>query len=668
MLTRRCARRRCHPAVLRLVPDDPDALAAKVFLLIDTAHTKDALDLLLSSADYRSRFPFEYAYCLYKEGRIEDALRELENVPAQRALDRKRLEGQLYYRLERYDACIETYREIFKAPYHEDGVEAKANFVAAHVAAGKSEEIGAALADVGCVSSPDESLEVSFNVACGLVASGRLQEARERLMTTRRIGEETLFDEGLEEEEVAEELSGVDAQVAYIDAVGGAREDALEGSRRVFALDGPDEPANAVAAANNVLLQMECSSRNRKGAQESLKRLEPFLERSNGLLKVTAGLENRLGRSTCVAVLAAYACGSLVANKTEHAREALRSLEKMYPGEMACILLQASISAREGKTKEAMAMLENNADRFVGSPVEISAVSLRTQLEAHAKNYLVAADILGNCHTLVPTNERMIAFSRSPAVVATRCALYELGGRLDLAEKTALAAIDDTEVGAASLGTEKAWALKKMAELKLGSGQLAASIDYFIQLTRADRGAWDDVQVLNTLPRSIACLDPSRHADIAVVAEGAHARDETLFAGADVDVDALEAQIGSDLGRSKRTQAVGGQDGSEGDALGGEIIKKDKKRRKKHKTIYPKGFDPEHPERTPAPDPERWLPKWQRTENKKLRKKKAKAGLVSGSQGAGKVDTSLDYSNKETKAPTTSGKQGKKKGGKKGRR
>ena len=76
-------------AVLRIAPDDPDALAAKLFLLVDTARTKDALDLLATSAGHRSRFPFEYAYCLYKEGRIEDALRQLDNVPAQRALDRK---------------------------------------------------------------------------------------------------------------------------------------------------------------------------------------------------------------------------------------------------------------------------------------------------------------------------------------------------------------------------------------------------------------------------------------------------------------------------------------------------------------------------------------------------------------------------------------------------
>lgn len=662
-----------NTAVLRMDPDDPDALGAKLFLLIDTARTKDALDLVTSSAGHRSRFPFEYAYCLYKEGRIDDALQQLDNVPAQRALDRKRLEGQLYYRLERYDACIATYKELFAAPYHEDSVEAKANLVAAYVAAGKSEEIPAVLADIGCVSSQDESLEVSFNVACGMIASGRMQDARECLLKTRRIGEETLFDEGLEDDEVAEELAGVDAQIAYVDAVGADLEAATEGNRRVLDLDGPDDLANVVAAANGVLLQAGRDARDRKGAQESLRRLDPFLERSNGLLKVVSGLESRLGRATCVGVLTAYACGSLVANRTEHAREALRSLEKLYPGEKMSILLQASIAAREGKGKEAVALLVNNANRLAASPMQAVAVSLRAQLEGRSKEYLAAANSLGDCQTPVPVNEVEVPFSSAPAVVATRNALYKLGGRLDLAEKAALEAINHMEARTAGPTKDGAWALKQLAEVKLASGDLKASIENLVQLTRADGGAWEDAEVLKSLPRCIACLDPSRHSDLADMTGSSG---ETPFSGAGVDVDTLEAQIGSALTRDGYSFLSNQPEAAiQGDTQG-ENPRKEKRRKKKRKIIYPKGFDPEHPERSPLPDPERWLPKWQRTENKKLRKKRAKAGLVPGSQGGGKVDTSLDFSTKEakedtkveTKAPAPGKHKGKKKGGKKGKR
>ena len=126
-----------------------DAVACMLFVLVDGARTKEALEVLLGDAEYQARFPFEYAYCLYKEGRVQEALEQLGAVPEHRALDRKRLEGQLSYRLEDYDGCIRTYTEIFKAPFGETSVEAKANLVAAYVGAQRSGEIASALAEAG---------------------------------------------------------------------------------------------------------------------------------------------------------------------------------------------------------------------------------------------------------------------------------------------------------------------------------------------------------------------------------------------------------------------------------------------------------------------------------------------------------------------------------------
>ena len=42
------------------------------------------------------------------------------------------------------------------------------------------------------------------------------------------------------------------------------------------------------------------------------------------------------------------------------------------------------------------------------------------------------------------------------------------------------------------------------------------------------------------------------------------------------------------------------------------------KRKRKRQIRLPKGFDPENPR--PPPDPERWLPKWQRSDFKRKRK------------------------------------------------
>lgn len=53
---------------------------------------------------------------------------------------------------------------------------------------------------------------------------------------------------------------------------------------------------------------------------------------------------------------------------------------------------------------------------------------------------------------------------------------------------------------------------------------------------------------------------------------------------------------------------------------GGAQVYMPKKRNLKIK--YPKGFDPAHP--GSMPDPERWLPKWQRSKYKKIAKKLGK--------------------------------------------
>jgi len=70
-----------------------------------------------------------------------------------------------------------------------------------------------------------------------------------------------------------------------------------------------------------------------------------------------------------------------------------------------------------------------------------------------------------------------------------------------------------------------------------------------------------------------------------------------------------------------------------------------KPKKRKRKVIYPKGFDPENPGL--PPNPERWLPKTQRSDYKKKKRGqhlRAQQSSVKGSQGSGKVDESLDKS------------------------
>ena len=72
---------------------------------------------------------------------------------------------------------------------------------------------------------------------------------------------------------------------------------------------------------------------------------------------------------------------------------------------------------------------------------------------------------------------------------------------------------------------------------------------------------------------------------------------------------------------------------------GGAEIFIPKKRNKKVR--YPKSYDPHNPGL--MPDPERWLPKWQRSRFKKMAKKK---GIyIKGAQGDAQIDTDVTSGN-----------------------
>lgn len=80
-----------------------------------------------------------------------------------------------------------------------------------------------------------------------------------------------------------------------------------------------------------------------------------------------------------------------------------------------------------------------------------------------------------------------------------------------------------------------------------------------------------------------------------------------------------------------------------------EEVKKGRSKKRKRKPRYPKGFDPANP--GPPPDPERWLPKRERSSYRP--KRKDKRAQIRGSQGAVSRDKH-DAAVANTAGPSTS--------------
>ena len=107
------------------------------------------------------------------------------------------------------------------------------NLAASYVASGRAAELPDALNRFGV--SPTASFELIFNVACGLIELGDVSAAADRLLLAERVGNETLVDEDLGEDEIADELLPVRTQKARVAALRGDVATAAEGYRAALA-------------------------------------------------------------------------------------------------------------------------------------------------------------------------------------------------------------------------------------------------------------------------------------------------------------------------------------------------------------------------------------------------------------------------------------------------
>ena len=622
--------------------------------MIDLGNAAEALQLIDATPGLTSSLAFERAYCTYRLGRLEDSLAALSGVGPDRSAARLQLEAQVQYRLGNYKECIEVYSRLFKEhPDNEGSAEVQTNVVAAYAVGGKAAEIPSLLTALKI--TPQTSFEIGFNAACGLLEEGSLEAAEQALYLAKRVGEEQLYEEEMEEDEVEAELAPIAGQLAYLSARQGKLEEATKSLRDI--IDSADQTVGAVAAIDLVSLLLRQRPGDRKAAAEGIKILEPFVERSGGYLRVKSGLEGRLGIGHSEALLSSYASAAIGAGKLDIAKEALRSIDKAHKGSASAALLQAALLARDGKVKEAVSVLDELATTLAGSPAALTALLARVQLAVAGGDIERAAGLLAE----LPKDEL-----KRPAVVATRAALLEHSGDLDGAAAVIREAIQSTTTSTGKSDNSAVatrWARRRVAALDIKRGDLEGAAMELQRLAANDAAALEDPELLSMLPRLVASCNP----DAAVELSQKLPKAPLLPAG---EVDALEAAGAAQRRGPADAETVtaivpgGGTKRKAGDADG----EKKKKKRKKRIRL-PKGFDPENP--GPMPDPERWMPKWQRSEAKKARKKRKDKDMVKGSQGAGKVDASLDRTGPATatsEAPAAATKSGSSKKKGKGRR
>lgn len=272
----------------------------------------------------------------------------------------------------------------------------------------------------------------------------------------------------------------------------------------------------------------------------------------------------------------------------------------MFPDNVMPVLLQAAVLVRENKAGKAEEMLGQFAERF---PEKSKIILLaRAQVAAAAGHPQIAADSLAK----VPAIQHM------PATVATLVALKERAGDINGAAAVLDSAIKWWKT-AMTEDDQLSVIMREAASFKLRHGKEEEAAHLYEELVKSH----GNIEALVGLITTVA------HANVEK-AEAYEKQLKPLPGLKGVDVDALEKTSGAKPvdGASRAGLAEAQEDGK---------TKEKPKKKRKRKPRYPKGFDPANP--GPPPDPERWLPKRERSSYRPKRKDK-RAAQVRGSQGA----------------------------------
>ncbi|KAL8191830.1 hypothetical protein R6Q57_028561 [Mikania cordata] len=274
----------------------------------------------------------------------------------------------------------------------------------------------------------------------------------------------------------------------------------------------------------------------------------------------------------------------------------------MFPHSVTPVLLQATVFVRENKAGKAEEMLGKYADKF---PEKSKIVFLaRAHIAATAGHPQIASESL----LKIPDIQHM------PATVATLVSLKERSGDTDGANALFDSAINYWS-NAMTEDNNLSIIMQEAAAFKLKHGQKEDALKLFEKLVKSQ----NNIEALVGLIQTAAYTDVEK-------AETYEKKLKPLPGLTSIDVNTLEKTSGAKHGENGPHLLNNNIEPNE------TKTSKDKaKKKRKRKPRYPKGFDPANP--GPPPDPERWLPKRERSSYRPKRKDK-RAAQIRGSQGA----------------------------------
>ncbi|KAJ3334467.1 hypothetical protein HDU93_007883, partial [Gonapodya sp. JEL0774] len=585
--------------ILRLVPTDTAALHFKATALAKLEQFSESLTTYesLRSAENRSSEPqayaFERGYCLYRLNKLQEAkdvaVAGLEAMTKDETgyQELLQLNGQIHYRMESFALALSLYAEFIRTVSEDTPLY---EYILANFEAIKASALVAGLnvegeflpsSPLGAPPVPD-SHELAQNRATQLLALGREAEAVGELERALDLAQSTLEADSADRAEMDRELGPLRLLIGCARHATGDTEAAKEMYSTVAKLKSPtDLPLLATHNLGLVLLPTSPLD-----AQKRLKHSERALTTSSDQIKLTAWQRKALDVNAAI--------GAAWLGKD--GRKKCADVAAKWPDVIDVKLAGIASYVKEGKV--AIAQEE----------IEALCAANPSSLPAHlslAHVYILNSNLSAALSTLDALCSADPTFAKLPALVGLRSWLLKETGDVAGAKTLLESAVEGwRKSGTLSNPTPALTALANL-HLLLKSPSAAASL-----LETALRQTPGDPALLLQLVQTYLLFDPvkAQRAEAGIDVKGLEA------AAAKVDAEAVEGSVGTAKGRRK------------GD---GEQTKPKKKRKRVKR--WPKGFSAENPPTSP-PDPERWLPKSQRS-SFKVKGRKAK-NLFRGPQGA----------------------------------
>ena len=447
----------------------------------------------------------------------------------------------------------------------------------------------------------DQTFELCFNNACVELGNGNYEAAIKKLSKAGDICQKTMEENEATDEEIASELNMVQVQIAYAYQQLGDHKRALEIYNR-FLKQKPTDAALLAIVNNNIV-----SINQDQNIFDSRKKMKNA---------VTDLGETKLVKFQRRAILMNHLLLLLNTNQNKAVQEELNEFKRQFPGDsqIDLLLVSAALLFNEKQTASSVKLLEDAISR--GSHTLDDKLQLVFCL---AQLYLEQKDYRSSIRALKSLDELTYRLAVVSAIVALELVLKN--------NQNAIAFLKEA-IDWLKKNTSDKSALyvlyRETSNIMIANNDSESAISMLEELRKANPS---DPKLIISLINAYSQVNMVKAKELAKELP----QIEQLVS--EVDVESLESSSWSAGAKYvKKTLVAAAGDSSNKKAS----AKKEGRKKRKRKIRLPKNYNP-----NVKPDPERWLPRWQRSTYRK-KKNDRKFNVGKGTQGSTAVSAATE--------------------------